>query len=233
MAPSPSPAASFTKATTSVTVDSASTPFDLVSSEELTLRRRRRRQHRRGDQERRHESAEIDDAAAPYDPQAAAPRATRSDDDETQSPRPDQRPAVGRRHRRQYQPAKIEAGTGPEPYPINANTNVGQQVDPTRFGGGAQHGIAGAGNAEVFTTYAGDEVYKAFIPAGMEVAPQAIAPGTWPTPIDGYRAAVAGVPLVGLIPVGDEKTPYPTGASLAAGKHFWLQNGYYKSATPT
>ena len=67
----------------------------------------------------------------------------------------------------------------------------------------------------------------------MEVAPQAIAPGTWPTPIDGYRAAVHAVALTGLIPVGDEKTPYPTGAALAAGKRFWLQNGYYKSATPT
>ena len=84
-----------------------------------------------------------------------------------------------------------------------------------------------------FTTLAGDEIAMAFVPSGMEVAPQAIAPGTWPSPIDGFRAAVAGVALVGLIPVGDEKTPYPTGASLAAGKHFWLQQGYYKSATPT
>ena len=62
---------------------------------------------------------------------------------------------------------------------------------------------------------------------------QAIAAGTWPNPIDGFRAAVAGVALVGLIPVGDEKTPYPTGTQLGAGKKFWLQTGYYKSATPT
>jgi len=60
-----------------------------------------------------------------------------------------------------------------------------------------------------------------------------ITAGTWPNPIDGYRAAVHGVALVGLIPVGDEKTPYPTGTPLGAGKKFWLQNGCYKSATPT
>ena len=115
----------------------------------------------------------------------------------------------------------------------NRDTNDGDPVDPKRHGGGAQHGIAGTGSTETFTTLAGDEVYKAFIPAGMEVAPQAIAPGTWPTPIDTFRTQVAGIALVGLIPVGDEKTPYPTGASLAAGKKFWIQNGYYKSATPT
>jgi hypothetical protein len=61
----------------------------------------------------------------------------------------------------------------------------------------------------------------------------AIPAGTWPSPIDGFRQAVAGVPLVGLIAVGDEKTPYPSGTQLGAGKRFWLQNGYYKSATPT
>jgi hypothetical protein len=61
----------------------------------------------------------------------------------------------------------------------------------------------------------------------------AITAGTWPSPIDGFRAAVAGVPLVGLIPVGDEKTAYPTGTQLGAGKKFWLRNGYYLSATPT
>ena len=132
----------------------------------------------------------------------------------------------------QHQPAKITPGKGPGPAP-SYGTNEGDPVDPTRFGGGAQHGIAGSGSDEVFTTLAGDEVYKAYIPAGMEVAPQAITPGTWPTPIDGYRAAVHAVALVGLIPVGDEKTPYPTGTALAAGKRFWLQNGYYKSAVPT
>ncbi len=61
----------------------------------------------------------------------------------------------------------------------------------------------------------------------------AITPGTWPNPIDGFRQAVAGVALVGLIPVGDEKTPYPTGTPLAAGSKFWLKKGFYKSATPT
>lgn len=61
----------------------------------------------------------------------------------------------------------------------------------------------------------------------------AISAGTWPSPIDGFRAAVAGVALVGLIPVGDEKTPYPTGTPCPPGSKFWLQNGYYKSATPT
>ena len=61
----------------------------------------------------------------------------------------------------------------------------------------------------------------------------AIVAGTWPSPIDGYRAAVGGVALVGLVPTGDEKTPYPTGTPLAPGSRFWLQNGYYKSATPT
>lgn len=66
-----------------------------------------------------------------------------------------------------------------------------------------------------------------------EPDPKAIAAGTWPSPIDGFRAAVAGVALVGLIPVGDEKTAYPSGTPLGAGKRFWLQNGYYKSATPT
>jgi hypothetical protein len=63
--------------------------------------------------------------------------------------------------------------------------------------------------------------------------PLAIVPGTWPSPIDGFRAAVHGIALVGLIPTGDEKTPYPTGTPLAPGSKFWLQNGYYKSATPT
>lgn len=67
----------------------------------------------------------------------------------------------------------------------------------------------------------------------VEIEPAAITAGTWPTPIDGFRAAVHQSPLVGLIPVGDEKTPYPTGTPLAAGSKFWLQNGYYKSATPT
>ena len=61
----------------------------------------------------------------------------------------------------------------------------------------------------------------------------AIAAGTWPNPIDGFRQAVHGVALGGLIPTGDEKTPYPTGTQLGAGKKFWLQQGYYKSATPT
>lgn len=61
----------------------------------------------------------------------------------------------------------------------------------------------------------------------------AITAGTWPSPIDGFRQAVAGVALVGLIPTGDEKTPYPTGTPLAAGSKFWLKKGFYKSATPT
>jgi len=63
--------------------------------------------------------------------------------------------------------------------------------------------------------------------------PQAIAPGTWPSPIDGFRAAVQGIALVGLVPTGDEKTPYPTGTPLAPGSKFWLKKGFYKSATPT
>lgn len=67
----------------------------------------------------------------------------------------------------------------------------------------------------------------------FEVGETAIPAGTWPNPIDAFRSAVAGVPLVGLIAPGDEKLAYPTGAPLAAGKKFWLQNGYYKSATPT
>jgi hypothetical protein len=61
----------------------------------------------------------------------------------------------------------------------------------------------------------------------------AIAAGTHPTPIDTFRTQVHAVALVGLIPVGDEKTAYPTGTQLPAGSKFWLQNGYYKSAVPT
>jgi len=61
----------------------------------------------------------------------------------------------------------------------------------------------------------------------------AISAGTWPNPIDTFRSTVAGVALVGLIPVGDEKTAYPTGTQLGSGKKFWLRNGYYLSATPT
>lgn len=61
----------------------------------------------------------------------------------------------------------------------------------------------------------------------------AIAAGTWPSPIDGFRTAVQGVALVGLVPTGDEKTPYPTGTPLAPGSKFWLKKGFYKSATPT
>ena len=69
---------------------------------------------------------------------------------------------------------------------------------------------------------------------GPEVEPQAIVPGTWPSPIDGFRAAVAGVAVTVVNPTaGDEKLPYPTGTPLAPGSRFWLQNGYYKSATPT
>jgi hypothetical protein len=63
--------------------------------------------------------------------------------------------------------------------------------------------------------------------------PTAIPAGVWPTPIDGYRAAVAGQLLVGLIPVGDEKTPYPTGTPQTPGSKFWQQYGFYRSATPT
>lgn len=70
-------------------------------------------------------------------------------------------------------------------------------------------------------------------PAPGDVEPQAITPGTWPSPIDGFRQAVAGVALVGLIPTGDEKTPYPTGTPCPAGSRFWLRMGFYKSATPT
>ena len=60
-----------------------------------------------------------------------------------------------------------------------------------------------------------------------------ITAGTHPSPIDTFRTQVQGVALVGLIPVGDEKTAYPTGTQLPAGSKFWLRNGYYKSATPT
>jgi len=64
--------------------------------------------------------------------------------------------------------------------------------------------------------------------------PLAITPGTWPSPIDGFRAAVAGVAVTVVNPAaGDAKLPYPTGTPLAVGSRFWLQQGYYKSATPT
>jgi len=70
--------------------------------------------------------------------------------------------------------------------------------------------------------------------ADAEVEPQAIVPGTWPSPIDNFRALVAGVPVTIVNPSpGDEKLPYPTGAPLAPGSRFWLVNGYYKSAVPT
>ena len=46
----------------------------------------------------------------------------------------------------------------------------------------------------------------------VSVEPTAIVPGTWPSPIDGFRAAVAGVPVTVVNPTaGDEKLPYPTG----------------------
>jgi len=64
--------------------------------------------------------------------------------------------------------------------------------------------------------------------------PAAIVAGTWPSPIDGFRAAVAGVPVTVVKGTpGDKDLPYPTGTPLAVGSRFWLQNGYYKSATPT
>ena len=67
-----------------------------------------------------------------------------------------------------------------------------------------------------------------------EVEPQAIVPGTWPSPIDGYRTAVHGVAVTIVNPLpGDMLLPYPTGTPLAVGSRFWLQNGYYKSAVPT
>jgi hypothetical protein len=66
------------------------------------------------------------------------------------------------------------------------------------------------------------------------VEPQAITPGTWPSPIDGWRAAVAGVAVTVVNPAaGDALLPYPTGTPLAPGSKFWLTNGYYKSAVPT
>ena len=66
------------------------------------------------------------------------------------------------------------------------------------------------------------------------VTPTAIVPGTWPSPIDGFRAAVHGVAVTVVNgTAGDEDLPYPTGTPLAAGSKFWLSNGYYKSATPT
>jgi hypothetical protein len=70
--------------------------------------------------------------------------------------------------------------------------------------------------------------------AAFEVPAQStITAGTWPSPIDTFRTQVAGVPLVGLIPVGDEKTAYPTGTQLGSGKKFWIRNGFYLSAVPT
>jgi hypothetical protein len=60
-----------------------------------------------------------------------------------------------------------------------------------------------------------------------------ITAGTWPSPIDTFRTQVQGTSLTGLIPVGDEKTAYPTGTQQTAGSKFWMRNGYYKSATPT
>ena len=231
----------FTRSSTNVQVDGVDTDFTLVSPNELTIDAEDDAKEIRVRKNGFEASAQITDDDGEDDSDddsdtgartAAGAEAGSDDKGERPDPAADPQSNEGTETGR-YQPAKIEPGTGPEPYPINTNTNVGNQVDPTRFGGGAQHGIAGTGDSEVFTTYAGDEIYKAFVPAGMEAAPQAITPGTWPSPIDGYRAAVAGVPLVGLIPVGDEKTPYPTGASLGAGKRFWLQTGYYKSATPT
>jgi hypothetical protein len=66
------------------------------------------------------------------------------------------------------------------------------------------------------------------------VTPQAIVPGTWPSPIDGFRAAVAGVAATVVNPLpGDMLLPYPTGTPIAPGSKFWLTNGYYKSAVPT
>ena len=66
------------------------------------------------------------------------------------------------------------------------------------------------------------------------VEPTAIVPGTWPSPIDAFRSAVAGVAVTIVNPAaGDQLLPYPTGTPLAPGSKFWLTNGYYKSAVPT
>jgi hypothetical protein len=66
------------------------------------------------------------------------------------------------------------------------------------------------------------------------VEPQAIVPGTWPSPIDAYRSAVHGVAVTVVNPLpGDMLLPYPTGTPLPVGSAFWLRNGYYKSAVPT
>jgi hypothetical protein len=66
------------------------------------------------------------------------------------------------------------------------------------------------------------------------ITPQAITPGTWPSPIDAYRSAVHGVAVTVVNPAaGDALLPYPTGTPLAVGSGFWIRNGYYKSATPT
>jgi hypothetical protein len=71
-------------------------------------------------------------------------------------------------------------------------------------------------------------------PTPAVVDPQAIVPGTWPSPIDTYRSAVHGVAVTVVNPAaGDMLLPYPTGTPLAVGSRFWLQNGYYKSAVPT
>ena len=64
--------------------------------------------------------------------------------------------------------------------------------------------------------------------------PNAIVPGSWPSPIDGYRNAVHGVAVTVVNPAaGDALLPYPTGTPIAPGSKFWLTNGYYKSAVPT
>lgn len=216
----------FTQTTTTVLVDGVDTPFTYVSATELTV-------------DAAADAVEITvskngvDATAQITDEGAeeATSADPTTDPGTEAP-PAGDPQSGQGTETAYQPATIEAGTGPEPG-ASTGTNYGDPVDPTLSGGGAQHGIAGAGDTTVFTTLAGDQVYQAFVPSGMVDAPKAITPGTWPNPIDTFRQTVAGVPLVGLIPVGDEKTPYPTGASLGAGKKFWQQTGYYKSATPT
>jgi hypothetical protein len=66
------------------------------------------------------------------------------------------------------------------------------------------------------------------------VEPQAIVPGTWPSPIDGFRAAVGGVAVTVVNPgAGDALLPYPIGTPCPVGSRFWLQTGYYRSATPT
>ena len=126
----------FTKTTTTVSVDGEPTPFEWVSGEEITV-----------------VDTEDDVAEVTVEKNGVTESADITDEDDEMKmtaaklprlPEPTRSRAKAPRRASTSQPR-----SSPEPAPAQprpTGTNEGDPVDPTLFGGGAQHGIAGSGS---------------------------------------------------------------------------------------